>query len=152
MEDNHFYANRENAVDIKTCHDVTIRNNRMHRLPAVRHGQGRRGRGALLRAATSSWRTTTSTTRARASPWAATARAPCPRGIVIRRNRVHDITNEGGGEGTGIRLENSKGTLVVNNTITRVATAALILGHGTGGPTQNLTVVQNNIIDARRSR
>jgi hypothetical protein len=69
-----------------------------------------------------------------------------PSGIIIRRNRVHDITHVGGGEGTGIRLENSNGTVVVNNTLTRVSTA-LILGHGTGGPTQSL-VVQNNLVDA----
>ncbi|MFY2559846.1 hypothetical protein ACN469_19610, partial [Corallococcus terminator] len=48
-------------------------------------------------------------------------------------------------EGTGIRLENSKGTVVVNNTVTNVSTG-LVIGHGTGGPTQS-PVVRNNILD-----
>ena len=69
---------------------------------------------------------------------------PVPSGVVVRRNRVHDITTQGGGEGTAIRLENSEGTVLVNNTVTRVDTA-LIIGHGTGGPTSNLQV-ENNLI------
>jgi hypothetical protein len=56
---------------------------------------------------------------------------------------VHDILTAGGGEGTGIRLETSEGAVVVNNTVTRAQGMAMVFGHGTGGPTSNLTLMNN---------
>jgi nitrous oxidase accessory protein NosD len=146
VENNHFYANRENAVDIKTCHDVVIRSNRMHRFKPSATAKGDAvvvhysARNVLIE-------NNDVYDSGKGISVGGNRQGPMPVGIVIRRNRVHDISNQNGGEGTGIRLENSEGTVVVNNTITRVSAAALMLGHGTGGPTQNVTV-ENNIIDA----
>jgi len=147
VENNHFYNNRENAIDIKTCHDVVIRSNRMHRFKPSATAKGDAlvvhysARNVLIE-------NNEVYDSGKGISVGGNRSGPMPTGIVIRRNRVHDITNQGGGEGSGIRLENSVGTVVVNNTITRVASAALVLGHGTGGPTQNVRV-ENNIIDAK---
>ncbi|MFP2934493.1 nitrous oxide reductase family maturation protein NosD, partial [Pyxidicoccus sp. 3LG] len=145
VENNHFYANRENAVDIKTCYRVVIRNNRMHQFRP-----SSTAKGDVVVVHYSARDVTVEDNEiydsAKGISVGGNREGPPPSGIIIRRNRVHDITNVGGGEGTGIRLENSSGTVVVNNTITRTTTA-LILGHGTGGPTQ-APVVQNNIVDA----
>ncbi len=146
VENNHFYANRENAIDIKTCHDVVIRNNRMHRFKPSATAKGDAlvvhysARNVLIE-------NNEVYDSGKGISVGGNREGPMPTGVIIRRNRVHDITSQGGGEGSGIRLENSEGTVVVNNTITRVSTAALVLGHGTGGPTQNVRV-ENNIIDA----
>ena len=146
VENNHFYSNRENAIDIKTCHDVVIRSNRMHRFKPSATAKGDAvvvhysARNVLIE-------NNDVYDSGKGISVGGNRQGPMPTGIVIRRNRVYDITNQGGGEGSGIRLENSEGTVVVNNTITRVAAAALVLGHGTGGPTQNVRV-ENNIIDA----
>lgn len=146
VENNHFYANRENAIDIKTCHDVVIRSNRMHRFKPSTTAKGDAvvvhysARNVLIE-------NNDVYDSGKGISVGGNREGPMPTGVVIRRNRVHDITNQGGGEGSGIRLENSDGTVVVNNTITRVASVALVLGHGTGGPTQNVKV-ENNIIDA----
>jgi nitrous oxidase accessory protein NosD len=146
IENNHFYANRENAVDIKTCHDVVIRNNRMHRFKPSATAKGdavvvhMSARDVLIE-------DNEVYDSGKGISVGGNREGPMPTGVVIRRNRVHDITTENGGEGTGIRLENSEGALVVNNTITQVGNAALVIGHGTGGPTSNVTV-ENNIIDA----
>jgi len=146
IENNHFYANRENAVDIKTCHDVVIRNNRMHRFKPSSTAKGdavvvhMSARDVLIEG-------NEVYDSGKGISVGGNRQGPMPSGVIIRRNRVYDIITQGGGEGTGIRLENSEGAQVVNNTITRVASAALIVGHGTGGPTRNLTV-ENNIIDA----
>ncbi|MDY7224737.1 right-handed parallel beta-helix repeat-containing protein [Hyalangium rubrum] len=146
VENNHFYANRENAVDIKTCHDVVIRNNRMHRFKPSSTAKGDAvvvhysARNVLIE-------NNDVYDSGKGISVGGNREGPVPSGVIIRRNRVYDITNQNGGEGSGIRLENSEGTVVVNNTITRVAAAALVLGHGTGGPTSNVTV-ENNIIDA----
>ncbi len=147
VENNHFYANRENAIDIKTCHDVVIRSNRMHRFKPSSTAKGDAlvvhysARNVLIE-------NNDVYDSGKGISVGGNRSGPMPTGVVIRRNRVYDITTEGGGEGSGIRLENSDGTVVVNNTITRVASAALVVGHGTGGPTQNVRV-ENNIIDAQ---
>nr|WP_095958602.1 right-handed parallel beta-helix repeat-containing protein [Corallococcus macrosporus] len=142
VENNHFYANRENAVDIKTCYGVTLRNNRMHHfLPS----STARGDVVVIHYSASNVLVEDNEIYDGAKGIAVGGNhdGAMPTGVVIRRNRVYDMTESGGGEGTGIRLENSKGTLVVNNTVTRAATA-LIIGHGTGGPTES-PVVRNNI-------
>jgi hypothetical protein len=146
IENNHFYANRENAVDIKTCHNVVLRNNRMHQF---RPSATAKGDAVVVHYSAKNVLIEDNEVydSGKGISVGGNREGPMPSGIVIRRNRVHDILNTNGGEGSGIRLENSEGTVVVNNTIVRAATAALVIGHGTGGPTANL-VVQNNIIDS----
>ncbi|MBE4752061.1 DUF1565 domain-containing protein [Corallococcus sp. ZKHCc1 1396] len=145
VENNHLFGNRENAVDIKTCHDVTIRNNRMHGFV-----QSATARGEALVIHYSAKNVLVEDNEVYdASKGIAVGgnhEGPVPQAIVVRGNRVHDITDAGGGEGTAIRLENSKGTVVANNTVTR-AKSAIMLGHGTGGPTESLRV-ENNLVDA----
>jgi nitrous oxidase accessory protein NosD len=146
IENNHFYENRENAVDIKTCVNVTIRNNRMHGFKpsstakgdtVVVHYSARKvliedneiydsGKGISI---------------------GGNREGPAPSGVVVRRNRIHDISTANGGEGTGIRLETSEGAVVVNNTVTRVEGAALVIGQGTGGPTRKLTLMNNLVAE-----
>ncbi|WP_426751431.1 right-handed parallel beta-helix repeat-containing protein [Myxococcus sp. Y35] len=142
VENNHLYGNRENAVDIKTCFDVVVRNNRMHRfLPT----STAKGEVVVVHYSASNVLVEDNEIydSAKGISVGGSRDGALPSGVIVRRNRLHDITDAGGGEGTAIRLENSEGTLVVNNTVTRAATA-LTLGHGTGGPTQ-AAVVRNNI-------
>ncbi|QRK07596.1 right-handed parallel beta-helix repeat-containing protein [Archangium violaceum] len=147
VENNHFYANRENAVDIKTCHNVTIRNNKMH---GFKPSSTAKGDAVVVHY---SARDVTIEDNeiydsGKGISVGGNHEGPVPGGVVVRRNRVHDITKDGGGEGTGIRFENSEGAVLVNNTVTRVAGSALILGHGTGGATSNLQVENNLIAEA----
>nr|WP_235685686.1 right-handed parallel beta-helix repeat-containing protein [Corallococcus silvisoli] len=145
VENNHLFGNRENAVDIKTCHDVTIRNNRMHHFQQTDTAKGE----AVVIHYSANNVLVEDNEIYDASKGIAVGgnhEGPVPQSVVLRRNRIHDITEAGGGEGTGIRLENSKGAVVVNNTITR-AKAGIILGHGTGGATETPRV-ENNLVDA----
>ncbi|RKH45219.1 hypothetical protein D7Y23_26190 [Corallococcus sp. AB050B] len=145
VENNHFFNNRENAVDIKTCHDVIIRNNRMHHfLPS----ETAKGDVVVIHYSANNVLVEDNEVYdgAKGISVGGNHEGPVPQAVVVRRNRVHDITDAGGGEGTAIRLENSKGTVVVNNTITR-SRAGIILGHGTGGPTEALRV-ENNLVDS----
>lgn len=147
VENNHFYANRENAVDIKTCHNVVIRNNRMHDFRPTSTAKG----DALVvhySAKNVLIEDNEVYNSGKGISVGGNHEGPVPSGVVLRRNRVHDITSANGGEGSGIRLENSNGTVVEDNVISNAATAALIIGHGTGGPTSNLTV-ENNVIDSK---
>jgi nitrous oxidase accessory protein NosD len=146
VENNHLYGNRENAVDIKTCWDVTVRNNRMHHFKPTSTAKGEAvvvhmsARNVLIE-------DNEVYDAGKGIAVGGNHTGPVPTGVVIRRNRIHDLSTAGGGEGTGIRLENSKGAQVVNNTITDAAGVALMLGYGTGGATESLTV-ENNIINS----
>jgi nitrous oxidase accessory protein NosD len=147
VENNHFYNNRENAVDIKTCFNVTIRNNRMH---GFKPSSTAKGDTVVVHY---SARDVTIEGNeiydsAKGISIGGNREGPAPKGVVVRRNRIHDMTTSNGGEGAGIRLETSEGAVVVNNTVTRVAGAALVIGHGTGGPTSNLTLMNNLVAEA----
>lgn len=144
VENNHLYSNRENAVDIKTCHDVTIRHNKMH---GFKPSATAKGDAVVVHysAAQVTIEDNEIYDSGKGISVGGNHVGPVPTGVVVRRNRVHDITTTGGGEGTGIRVENSSGAQVVNNTVMRVADAALIVGHGTGGATSGL-VLENNLV------
>jgi nitrous oxidase accessory protein NosD len=149
IENNHFYGNRENAVDIKTCTGVVVRNNRMHGFKMSSTAKGEAlvvhmsAKDVLIEGNDIS-------DAAKGISVGGNHDGPVPSGVVVRRNRIHDISTAGGGDGSGIRLENSQGTRVLNNTVTNVKRAALVIGHGTGGPTSGL-VVENNILDGDES-
>ncbi|HEX8433872.1 right-handed parallel beta-helix repeat-containing protein [Archangium sp.] len=147
VENNHFYSNRENAVDIKTCHNVTIRNNKMH---GFKPSSTAKGDAVVVHY--SARNVTIEDNEVYDSGKGISVggnhEGPVPGGVVVRRNRIHDITTTGGGEGTGIRFENSEGAVLLNNTVTRVAGAAIIIGHGTGGATSNLRMENNLVAEA----
>jgi nitrous oxidase accessory protein NosD len=145
VENNHLFSTRENAVDIKTCHDVVIRNNRMHHFAA---SDTAKGEAVVIHYSANNVLVEDNEVydASKGITVGGNHEGPVPQAVVVRRNRVHDITDAAGGEGTAIRLENSKGAVVVNNTVTRAKTGIMV-GFGTGGPTESLRV-ENNLVDA----
>jgi hypothetical protein len=138
IENNELTHNRENAVDIKTCSNVTVRHNLMHdfrnALPGgcivVIHMSAKNvliedndiydgGKGIAL---------------------GGNHVGPPPSGVAILKNRIYDIVQGPQLEGVGIRVENSTGAVVFNNTFTRIIGPVMMIGFGTGGATQDLTV------------
>lgn len=145
IEANHFYSTRENAVDIKTCHDVEIRHNRMHGFQAVDSSKG--DAVVVHYSATNVLVEENEIYNAGTGISVGGNReGPMPSGVVIRRNRIRDIHADGGAFGHGIRVENASAPVVVHNTVTGTAGPGLVLGRGTGGPTENAEV-SNNIVD-----
>jgi hypothetical protein len=144
IEGNVLYGNVEQGLDIKTCSNVTVRHNKVH--------HSRRGNGAMvvhLSARNILIEDNDFYDSGLAIGVGGTRVGPLPSGIVIRRNIIRDMLTDPalGMTGGGLQMANSSGTLVVNNSFTRLQGPAVILGTGDGGPTQNL-VVKNNIIDA----
>jgi nitrous oxidase accessory protein NosD len=144
IENNHFYDNRENAIDIKTCHDVAIRNNRVH---GFRKSSTAKGDAIVIHMSAKNVTVENNdvSDSAKGISVGGNHDGPVPNNIVVQKNRVHDLSTEAGGEGTGIRVENSSGAKILNNTLTDIPGYALVLGHGTGGASTNLTV-KNNIV------
>jgi nitrous oxidase accessory protein NosD len=150
IEGNDLHTNIEQSLDIKTCYNVIVRGNKMHH---ARHDPRLGGNGAMVvhMSAKNILIEENEFYDAGAAVGVGGNRyGPMPSGIVIRRNRIHDMLTEGGMTGGGLILANSTGTQVLNNTFTRLQGPAITLGSGDGGPTQDL-VVKNNIIDVARA-
>ncbi|RKG86672.1 DUF1565 domain-containing protein [Corallococcus sp. CA049B] len=150
IEGNDLYGNIEQSIDIKTCYNVTVRHNKMHK--ARRHPT-LGGNGAMvvhLSARDVLIEENDFYDAGLAIGVGGNRFGPYPSGIVIRRNRIRDMITEGGMTGGGLQMAVSTGTQVVNNTFTRLQGPAIIMGSGDGGPTENM-VVKNNIIDAAQA-
>lgn len=148
IENNHLYGAQENALDIKTCHNVTIRNNRMHTFRAAPAGQGAKGDAIVIHLSAKNVIVEGNEIYDAGKGIALGGNrigGPMPAGVVIRRNTIHDLIKDSLMEGTAMRIENSDGAVVVNNVFWNLQGPGVILGHGTNGPTQNLTL-KNNII------
>jgi nitrous oxidase accessory protein NosD len=145
IEGNDFWSNRENAVDIKTCHRVTVRGNKMHdftrSLPGgtvvVVHMSARdivvedndiyeAGKGVAL---------------------GGNHTGPVPTNVVIQNNRIRAMRKGNTLDGTAVRVENSQGAVVQGNTFSDLQGPAMFVGHGSQGATKDLRV-ENNLFEA----
>ncbi|MFP2910316.1 nitrous oxide reductase family maturation protein NosD [Pyxidicoccus sp. 3LFB2] len=146
IEDNRMYNNRENAVDIKTCHDVTVRGNRMHGFAKSSTSRGE----ALVVHYSAKNVIVEDNDISNASLGVAVGGnrvgAP-PTNVSVRRNRIHGLKTP---EGSAIRIENGADVRVLHNTISGTNGFALVLGHGTGGDSTNVAV-RNNLIATRNA-
>lgn len=144
VEDNHLHDNRENAVDIKTCHDVTVRGNRMH---GFRNSSSSRGEAVVVHYSAKNVVVEDNDISDAALGIAVGGNrvGPPPNTVVVRRNRIHGLKLP---EGSGVRIENGTDVRVLNNTITGTDGFALVVGHGTGGSSTNVTV-RNNLFATR---
>ncbi|HET9449698.1 MAG TPA: right-handed parallel beta-helix repeat-containing protein, partial [Aggregicoccus sp.] len=136
IEGNEMYSNVENGFDIKTCYNVVIRKNVMHDFDAA--GVVHMSAAHVLIEDNEFFNV------GKAIAIGGNHYGPVPTNVVVHRNRIRDVPkNSSGWEGNAIRLENSEGAQVVNNTIVNVGNAAIMLGGGTGGATSNLSVFNN---------
>ncbi|WNG38150.1 DUF1565 domain-containing protein [Archangium violaceum] len=140
IEGNDLYGNFEQGLDIKTCFNVTVRRNKMH------HSKGNGAMVVHMSAKNILIEENDFYESGLAIGVGGNRYGPLPSGVVIRRNLIRDMSTARG-TGGGLQMANSQGTQVYNNTFTRLQAAALIVGSGQGGPTQDM-VVKNNIIDA----
>ncbi len=146
IEGNHLYGNRENAVDLKTCRRIVVRNNLMHGFPSK---PGMRGTALVAHYSVSDLLIEGNEIYEAGTGIAlgGNHEGAVPQNVVIRHNRIHDLASAPDLPAAGMQIENSEGARVMHNTIARVDGYALSIGHGTGGPTSNLSV-ENNVLDS----
>jgi hypothetical protein len=149
IEGNLMFSNVENAVDIKTCNNVTVSGNTMRSYRPAPAGQGAKGDAVVIHMSASNVVVEDNEISdvTRGISLGGNREGPMPAGVIIRRNRIHNVVMEGGADGSGIRVENSEGAVVAHNTLTSIAGTALVVGGGTNGPSSNLSI-KNNIVDA----
>ncbi len=146
IEDNEMYDNRENAVDLKTCHDVVVRGNRMYGFTKSTTSRGEAvvvhysARNVVIE------ENDIFDTSIGIAVGGNRVGAP-PTNISIRRNRIHDLKTP---EGSGIRIENGSDVRVLHNTVVGTDGFAFVVGHGTGGASSNVAV-RNNLFATRNA-
>jgi nitrous oxidase accessory protein NosD len=142
IEGNDLYGNYEQSLDIKTCHNVTVRRNKMH-------DNWVRGNGAMVVHMSARNILIEENDFYHAGLGVGIGGnlyGPVISGVVIQRNRFRDMRTDGGHTGGGVRLGVSDGATVLHNTFTRLPGPALEMGDGSSGPTRN-PLVKNNLFD-----
>ncbi|WP_224241325.1 right-handed parallel beta-helix repeat-containing protein [Hyalangium gracile] len=69
-----------------------------------------------------------------------------PTEIVVKGNRIRDISTAGGSDGAGIRVENANQVQLEGNTIEDTQGYGMMLGLGTNGAPSRDLLVRNNVI------
>jgi len=118
---------RENAIDIKTCHNVTVRGNKMFgfRPPSTAPG------GAALVAHVNADKVLVEQNRFWDNGIAASLGSQtncCLGSVVFRRNLIFDSTTESGGTGGGVRVGPATRFEAYHNTFHNVPAYAIRLG------------------------
>ncbi|QSQ14489.1 right-handed parallel beta-helix repeat-containing protein [Myxococcus landrumensis] len=146
IENNRLHDNRENAVDLKTCHNVTVRGNVMHGFARTATA---RGEAVVVHYSAKNVTiedNDISNATLGISVGGNRVGAP-PTNVSVRRNRIHGMKSA---EGAALRIENGNDVRVLHNTVTGTSGFALVIGHGTGGASSNV-VVRNNLFNARHA-
>jgi nitrous oxidase accessory protein NosD len=146
IERNHLHANGENGVDIKTCRDVIVRRNRMH---DFRKSPTSAGEAVVVHYSARNVRIEDNDI-SKAGKGIAVGGVkdggPDPSDVVVKGNRIRDISSAGGSDGTGIRVENARQVRVVDNHIENTDGYGMMLGLGANGaPSQDLEVASNEV-------
>ncbi len=153
VEGNRFHEDRENAIDIKSCERVTIRNNKFYGYrPAktapqgaamVVHYSARR----ILIEGNRIWDSGRGLSLGGNLVWKKLPVAD----VIVRRNLVFNGTTEGGGSGDGLRIGTSQRVRVYHNTLAFLPVGGIKLGDGDHGPAQDLRVLGNIVYAAPRA-
>ncbi|MFP2924949.1 nitrous oxide reductase family maturation protein NosD [Pyxidicoccus sp. 3LG] len=147
IEKNRLYSNDENAVDIKTCNDVVVRNNDMH---GFKKSPSSAGEAVVVHYSAKNVRVEknriSDAGRGISVGGVRDGGQPSPSNVEVKGNRIRDISKDGGSDGVGIRVENARSVEVVGNDIQGTAGYGMMLGLGANNaPSENLTV-QGNVI------
>ncbi len=150
IEGNQLHDNDENAVDIKTCQGVVIRDNTMY---GFRKSPTSAGEAVVIHFSARDVRVEdnriSDAGRGISVGGSREGNQPSPVNVVVRGNDIRNITQSGGSDGAGIRVENSRGVEVVDNTIANAEGYGMMLGLGSNGaPSEDLTV-RGNVIQGR---
>lgn len=148
IEGNDMTSNGEQAVDIKTCTNVTVRKNNIHDFLARDMYGGGCPMVIHMSAANVTVEDNLFTNAGKAIQIGGNTMGAVPTNITVRKNRFVGMhLGNPTLDGTAIRIADSNNTHVFNNTFTQIEGPAMIIGDGESGNTSHLTV-ENNVFDA----
>jgi hypothetical protein len=148
VEDNRFHEDEENAIDIKTCERVTVRDNVLYGYrpkpsspqgaAMVVHYSARR----ILLEGNHIWDSGRGLSLGGVQRWGQPVTD-----VIVRRNLVVDGSTERGGPGDGLRLGTSRRVRLYNNTLAFLPKAGIRVEQGSHGGAEDVQV-SNNIVYA----
>jgi hypothetical protein len=147
IEGNWLHDEGENGVDIKQCHHITVRNNRLSGFPntAVRAPGSSAGEAVVIHAAARGI-TLQGNTISQAGRGISVLGGSTPvEDIVVEGNTIQEIRNIPAGNGHGIRITSARNARVVDNTLIGTASYALMLA-ADGQVASGLTVRNNRLL------
>lgn len=143
IENNTMYHDHEQAVDVKTCSNVTIRHNVMHdyleALPGACSLVVHMSASEVLIQDNDIYNV------GKAIAIGGNHTGPVPYHVVVKQNRIRNVVKGYQMDGIGIRIENSQSARVFNNTFAGIGHAAIMAGGGEQGYTSDLMIKDNLI-------
>lgn len=149
IEKNKLHSTGENAVDIKTCRDVTVRRNRMY---DFRKSASSSGEAVVVHYSAQNIRIQDNEISKAGKGIAVggvTDGAP-PSDVVVSGNHIREISSAGGSDGAGIRVENATQVQLEGNTIENTDGYGLMLGLGSNGAPSSGLTVKDNIVRSQK--
>lgn len=156
IENNQLHDNRENALDIKSTHGLTLRNNRLWGFRAVDSSDGmaiqvQHDAQDIIITGNRIWDAVEGIEVSRGEK-GGTPYPTAPHGVLIAGNLLHDLVADAEGDsgrGSGIVLRTSAAVRVYNNTVLRAAGSALYLGVSSDGLGPADIDIRNNVFDGQ---
>lgn len=153
IEENDLHDNRENAVDIKSTHGVTVRNNRMWGFRAVDSSDGmaiqvQYDAQDVTITGNEVWNAVEGLEISRGTK-NGVAYPAAPQRVLVAGNLLHDFVKEGGdsASGSGIVVRTSANAHVYNNTVVRAASAAVYVSYSDKTDLPTNVDIRNNVLD-----
>jgi hypothetical protein len=146
IENNEFTNDKENAVDIKTCTNVTVRNNWAHDYTSL----GGCAFVVHMSAASVTVENNLVENIGRFLSLGGNRSGPMPANVVVRKNKIRNVTNLTGTNGTALNVANADHPIVEGNTFVNVSGISVSAGDGTNGPTDGM-ILRNNILTGPRA-
>ncbi|MDY7224920.1 right-handed parallel beta-helix repeat-containing protein [Hyalangium rubrum] len=146
IEGNTLHDEGENAVDIKRCHRVTVRNNEMSGFPntARRPGGSSAGEAVVIHEAARTIVIQGNLISQAGRGVSVVGGSAIPEDLRILGNTIQDIRNVPAGNGQGIRIEVARNVQVADNVIQDTASYGLMVA-ADGKVVSGLTVRYNTL-------
>lgn len=145
IDGNTLYADGENAVDIKRCHQVLVRNNRMFGFPnlELRDAGTSAGEAIVVHEAAVGVKLQNNDISDAGRGISVVGDDTVPEGIWMEGNSIQDIhSRTKGSNGHGIRVETAKNVMVKDNTLANTASYGMMLA--ADGKEVTGLVIRNN--------
>ena len=152
IEGNRFHEDHENAVDIKTCQYLTIRDNKFYgyrAAPTAPQGAAmvvHYSASHVLIEGNRLWANGRGLTLGGVQVWSTPVTD-----VVIRRNLVFSNSTDQQGSGDGFRVGTSAQVRLYNNTFWHMPNAGIRVGDGDHGPAVDTQVFNNIFFDTGRA-
>ncbi|MDC0708273.1 right-handed parallel beta-helix repeat-containing protein [Stigmatella sp. ncwal1] len=146
IDGNTLHEDGENGVDIKRCHEVTVRNNRLFGFPNqdIRNAGTSAGEAVVIHEAARGIKIQNNDISDAGRGISVVGDSTFPEGVWLESNTIQDIHSRTKGNGHGIRIEVAKHVKLLDNTLANTASYGMMVA-ADGKEVQGL-IIRNNTL------